>query len=103
MPIIESKLNPRSDDFRTNAAALEALVADLRAKVEKLALGGGQAARDKHTGRGKLLPRDRIHRLLDPGSPFLEIGQLAASEARNAITWATSSGRPMRPSGIMAA
>ena len=46
MPIIESKLNPRSEDFRANAAALEALVADLRAKVDKLAPGGGQAARD---------------------------------------------------------
>ncbi|MGF6571226.1 3-methylcrotonyl-CoA carboxylase beta subunit [Paraburkholderia sp. GAS333] len=78
MPIIESKLNPRSDDFRANAAALETLVADLRAKVEQLSLGGGQAARDKHTGRGKLLPRDRIAQLLDPGTPFLEFSQLAA-------------------------
>ncbi|AXE96181.1 carboxyl transferase domain-containing protein [Paraburkholderia sp. SIMBA_050] len=78
MPIIESKLNPRSDDFRANAAALEALVADLRAKIEALALGGGQAARDKHTGRGKLLPRERIEKLLDPGTPFLEFSQLAA-------------------------
>ncbi|APA88541.1 methylcrotonoyl-CoA carboxylase [Paraburkholderia sprentiae WSM5005] len=78
MPIIESKLNPRSDDFRANAAALEALVADLRAKVEQLAQGGGQAARDKHTSRGKLLPRERIAQLLDPGTPFLELSQLAA-------------------------
>ncbi|MBB5398206.1 carboxyl transferase domain-containing protein [Paraburkholderia youngii] len=78
MPIIESKLNPRSDDFRANAAALEALVADLRAKIEQLAQGGGQAARDKHTSRGKLLPRDRIAYLLDPGTPFLELSQLAA-------------------------
>ncbi|NIF52216.1 carboxyl transferase domain-containing protein [Burkholderia sp. Ax-1724] len=78
MPIIESKLNPRSDDFRANAAALEALVADLRAKVELLAQGGGQAARDKHTSRGKLLPRERIAQLLDPGTPFLEFSQLAA-------------------------
>jgi 3-methylcrotonyl-CoA carboxylase beta subunit len=78
MPIIESKLNPRSDDFRANAAALEALVADLRAKIGMLALGGGQAARDKHTGRGKLLPRERIEKLLDPGTPFLELSQLAA-------------------------
>lgn len=83
MPIIESKLNPRSDDFRANAAALEALVADLRAKIDKLALGGGQAARDKHTGRGKLLPRDRIAQLLDPGTPFLEFSQLAAYEMYN--------------------
>jgi 3-methylcrotonyl-CoA carboxylase beta subunit len=78
MPIIESKLNPRSDDFRANAAALEALVADLRAKIEQLAQGGGQAARDKHTSRGKLLPRERIAQLLDPGTPFLELSQLAA-------------------------
>ena len=78
MPIIETKLNPRSDDFRANAAALEALVADLRARIEKLALGGGEAARDKHVNRGKLLPRDRIAQLLDPGTPFLELSQLAA-------------------------
>ncbi|SDR34614.1 3-methylcrotonyl-CoA carboxylase beta subunit [Paraburkholderia fungorum] len=83
MPIIESKLNPRSDDFRANAAALETLVADLRAKVEQLSLGGGQAARDKHTGRGKLLPRDRIAQLLDPGTPFLEFSQLAAYDMYN--------------------
>ncbi|WP_118181651.1 carboxyl transferase domain-containing protein [Paraburkholderia phosphatilytica] len=78
MPIIETKLNPRSDDFRANAAALEALVADLRAKIDQLAQGGGQAARDKHVSRGKLLPRDRIAQLLDPGTPFLELSQLAA-------------------------
>ena len=78
MPIIETKLNPRSDDFRANAAALEALVADLRTRIEKLALGGGEAARDKHVNRGKLLPRDRIAQLLDPGTPFLELSQLAA-------------------------
>jgi 3-methylcrotonyl-CoA carboxylase beta subunit len=78
MPIIESKLNPRSDEFRANAAALEALVADLRAKIDQLAQGGGQAARDKHLARGKLLPRDRIAQLLDPGTPFLELSQLAA-------------------------
>src|SRR5471030_2673185 len=78
MPIIESKLNPRSDEFRANAAALEALVADLKEKVAKITLGGGQAARDKHVSRGKLLPRDRIAQLLDPGTPFLELSQLAA-------------------------
>ena len=54
MPIIESKLNPRSDDFRTNTAALEVLVEDLKAKISKLALGGGPAARDKHVSRGKI-------------------------------------------------
>ncbi|MBU9554250.1 carboxyl transferase domain-containing protein [Burkholderia multivorans] len=83
MPIIESKLNPRSEEFRANAAALEAVVADLRAKIEQLAQGGGQAARDKHLARGKLLPRDRIAQLLDPGSPFLELSQLAANGMYN--------------------
>ncbi|WP_175666553.1 carboxyl transferase domain-containing protein [Burkholderia ambifaria] len=83
MPIIESKLNPRSEEFRTNAAALEAVVADLRAKIEQLAQGGGQAARDKHLSRGKLLPRDRIAQLLDPGAPFLEFSQLAANGMYN--------------------
>ncbi|KVA46078.1 propionyl-CoA carboxylase [Burkholderia cepacia] len=83
MPIIESKLNPRSEDFRANAAALEAVVADLRAKIEQLAQGGGQAARDKHLARGKLLPRDRIAQLLDPGAPFLEFSQLAANGMYN--------------------
>jgi 3-methylcrotonyl-CoA carboxylase beta subunit len=78
MPIIESKLNSRSEEFRANAAALEVLVADLKEKVAKIALGGGQAARDKHLSRGKLLPRDRIAQLLDPGTPFLELSQLAA-------------------------
>ncbi|RBB34372.1 methylcrotonoyl-CoA carboxylase [Burkholderia reimsis] len=83
MPIIESKLNPRSEDYRANAAALEAVVADLRAKIEQLAQGGGQAARDKHLARGKLLPRDRIAQLLDPGAPFLEFSQLAANGMYN--------------------
>ncbi|TAL94706.1 MAG: methylcrotonoyl-CoA carboxylase [Paraburkholderia sp.] len=78
MPIIETKLNPRSDDFRANAAALEALVADLKARIAALSLGGGAAAREKHVSRGKLLPRERIAQLLDPGTPFLELSQLAA-------------------------
>ena len=55
-----SKLNPRSADFQANAAAMQALVDDLRAQCEKIAQGGGEAARAKHLGRGKLLPRDRV-------------------------------------------
>ncbi|HEY1610146.1 MAG TPA: carboxyl transferase domain-containing protein, partial [Paraburkholderia sp.] len=78
MPTLESKLNSRSEAFRANAAALEALVADLRDKVQRLSAGGGEAARDKHVARGKLLPRERIVQLLDPGTPFLELSQLAA-------------------------
>jgi 3-methylcrotonyl-CoA carboxylase beta subunit len=78
MPVIESKLDQRSEAFRTNAEVLEALVADLREKIDKLAQGGGAAAREKHLARGKLLPRERIAQLLDPGTPFLELSQLAA-------------------------
>ena len=73
-----SKLNPRSEDFRANAAAMAVLVADLNAKLAKIAEGGGAAARAKHLARGKLAPRERVERLLDPGSPFLEIAPLAA-------------------------
>ncbi|SNS11270.1 3-methylcrotonyl-CoA carboxylase beta subunit [Noviherbaspirillum humi] len=80
MAIIESKLNPRADDFQANAQAMRTLVDDLRAKVEQLALGGGEEARKKHTARGKLLPRERVQMLLDPGTPFLELSQLAAYE-----------------------
>jgi 3-methylcrotonyl-CoA carboxylase beta subunit len=78
MPAIKTKLNPRSEDFVANAAAMAALVADLRAKFAKIELGGGEQARAKHTARGKLLPRDRVRVLLDAGSPFLELSQLAA-------------------------
>jgi 3-methylcrotonyl-CoA carboxylase beta subunit len=78
MAIIDSKLNPRSDDFKANAAALQTVVDDLKRKVAKIALGGGEEARSKHTARGKLLPRDRVQMLLDPGTPFLELSQLAA-------------------------
>ena len=78
MPYIESKLNPRSDDFKANVAAMQAIVDDLRDKVEKIAAGGGEAAAAKHLARGKLLPRDRVQMLLDPGTPFLEFSQMAA-------------------------
>src|SRR5450830_2177980 len=78
MPVLETKLNARSADFVANATAMRALVADLNARTAKAALGGGEAARAKHTARGKLLPRDRVAELLDPGTPFLEIAPLAA-------------------------
>ena len=78
MSAIESKLNPRTDDFKANAAALKAAVEDLKAKVDHIAQGGSQDARNKHVSRGKLLPRDRVEQLLDPGTPFLEFSQLAA-------------------------
>ncbi len=78
MPVIESALDPRSREFRANAEAMQALVAELRALAERVREGGGAAARERHIKRGKLLPRDRIRALIDPLSPFLEIGQLAA-------------------------
>jgi 3-methylcrotonyl-CoA carboxylase beta subunit len=78
MQVIESKLNPRAADFQANAAHMRTQVEDLRAHSEKVAQGGGEAARSKHVARGKLLPRERVEQLLDAGTPFLEIGQLAA-------------------------
>ncbi len=78
MPQLASKLSPRSDDFKTNAAAMRVLVDDLNAKLARIAQGGGDAARAKHLARGKLLPRDRVEMLLDPDTPFLEIAPLAA-------------------------
>jgi 3-methylcrotonyl-CoA carboxylase beta subunit len=78
MPALETKLNARSADFQVNAAAMRGLVDDLNAKVTQVEMGGGEAARAKHTGRGKLLPRDRVQMLLDPGTPFLELSPLAA-------------------------
>jgi 3-methylcrotonyl-CoA carboxylase beta subunit len=63
-----------------NAAAHEALIADLRAQVERVAAGGGERARERHVSRGKLLPRERVDRLLDPGAPFLELSALAAHD-----------------------
>ena len=76
--IFETKLNLRSAEFAANTAAMQALVDDLRAHCEKIAIGGGVEARNKHTARGKLLPRERVNMLLDPGTPFLELSQLAA-------------------------
>jgi 3-methylcrotonyl-CoA carboxylase beta subunit len=78
MPVLETLLNARSVEFGHNAAAMRALVADLNAKLAQVALGGGEAARAKHQGRGKLLPRERVQMLLDPGTPFLELAPLAA-------------------------
>lgn len=78
MPVIESKLSPRSADFQANTDKMRTLVADLQQKVAQAALGGGEGPRAKHIARGKLLPRERINLLLDPGAPFLELSQLAA-------------------------
>ncbi|MGH7121898.1 MAG: carboxyl transferase domain-containing protein [Acetobacteraceae bacterium] len=78
MPAIESALDPKSRTFRENAEAMQALVAELNRVAERVREGGGKAARERHLKRGKLLARDRIRALIDPLSPFLEVGQLAA-------------------------
>jgi 3-methylcrotonyl-CoA carboxylase beta subunit len=78
-PVLGTNLNPEDDNFRANAAHNIALKEALWAKVAATALGGNEKSRERHTSRGKLLPRERVERLLDPGSPFLEIGQLAAN------------------------
>jgi 3-methylcrotonyl-CoA carboxylase beta subunit len=78
MTRLTTLVDPAGEAFQANAAHNRALVETLKAKVAAAAQGGTQASRDRHVSRGKLLPRDRVHRLLDPGSPFLEIGALAA-------------------------
>ncbi len=78
MSVFESTIDPRSKAFRDNSEHMRGLVADLRSKVSESAQGGPAHAREKHLARDKLLPRARIDALLDPGSPFLELSQLAA-------------------------
>ncbi|MBK6393413.1 MAG: methylcrotonoyl-CoA carboxylase [Betaproteobacteria bacterium] len=78
MPVIESRLDPRDPVFAKNRQAMSELVADLRSKVAEVEAGGGEVASAKHTARGKLLPRERVRALVDPGSPFLELSPLAA-------------------------
>jgi 3-methylcrotonyl-CoA carboxylase beta subunit len=76
--VLGTHANPGSEDFQGNLEANRSLVADLRAQLERASLGGGERARQRHVDRGKLPPRERVDRLLDPGSPFLELSPLAA-------------------------
>jgi 3-methylcrotonyl-CoA carboxylase beta subunit len=78
-PVLASKLDLGSAEAKARAAHNRGLAEELREKVAHAALGGSEASRERHTARGKLLPRERVERLLDPGSPFLEVGQLAAN------------------------
>jgi 3-methylcrotonyl-CoA carboxylase beta subunit len=80
MTVLTSKVDENSESFRRYAEHNRALAEELRERVARSALGGPDKHRDRHVSRGKLLPRDRVERLLDPGSPFLEIGQLAACD-----------------------
>ena len=78
MPILNSRVDSLSPTFNANAEQMRAVVSELHAYTAKVAEGGGKDANAKHTARGKLLPRDRVKALLDPGSPFLEFSPLAA-------------------------
>jgi 3-methylcrotonyl-CoA carboxylase beta subunit len=78
MSVLQTQLNSRSAEFLTNTAALQFAVDDLRLQLQKSAAGGGEKAKAKHVARGKLLPRERVQMLLDPGTPFLELAPLAA-------------------------
>lgn len=80
MGTLKTKINTRSAEFSDNTEHMLAQVNDLRDKLETIKLGGGEKSRERHVSRGKLLPRDRVQALLDPGSPFLELSQLAAYE-----------------------
>jgi len=79
MSTLKSKINTRSESFKENEAQMQSLVDDLRMKMDSIAEGGGKERQEKHLSRGKLLPRERVRRLLDVGTPFLEMSQLAAN------------------------
>lgn len=93
MTNIASKVNTQDEAFRANAKSMECLLDDLREKVKTIQAGGGEAARQRHIQKGKLLPRERVQQLLDPGSPFLELSQFAAHEVY---------GEPVPAAGIIA-
>jgi len=78
MSTIETKVNNRSEEFLANAARMQGLVEELEETVAVVRKGGGEKYQERHLSRGKLLPRDRVNALVDPGSPFLELSQLAA-------------------------
>ena len=78
MAILHSKINTRDAMFIENERAMQDVLTDLQEKLEQIKQGGGKSYQERHIARGKLLARDRIARLLDAGSPFLEIGQFAA-------------------------
>lgn len=80
MSVLKTTVSPQSEKFKANQATMAALVEDLRAKFAVIAKGGGEEARARHLARGKMLPRERVAALIDPGTPFLELSQFAAYE-----------------------
>ncbi len=79
MAILSSSVDKSAAEFRANAEKMRALTAELQARRAAAALGGSERSRERHVGRGKLLPRDRVMNLIDPGAPFLELSPLAAN------------------------
>ena len=102
MSVIKSKLNTRSEEYKANTAAMSALVADLREKTVSVSGGGSPETAAKHKARGKLLPRERINALIDPGAPFLEFSavcSVATSRAPRVIgSWCPRCRRAMTSS-----
>ena len=80
MSVLKTTIDVRSEAYKENAETMRGLVEALRELVHRIKEGGGEKARARHLSRGKLLPRDRVRTLLDPGSPFLEFSQLAGFE-----------------------
>ena len=80
MAIIKSKIDTQSDEFVQNTRDMQVVVDELRTRIEIIKQGGSEKNRERHMSRGKLMPRDRIAHLIDPGSPFLEFSELAAYE-----------------------
>ncbi|MGH8773195.1 MAG: carboxyl transferase domain-containing protein, partial [Burkholderiales bacterium] len=78
MGVLKSRIKPESAEFKSNFATMSSLVEELKANLTRVEQGGGDAARQKHASRGKLLPRERVRKLLDSESPFLETSALAA-------------------------
>src|SRR5439155_24190736 len=78
-PVLETRFDPSSAESKSRRAAMESLVAELRERTSRAAAGGPERARERHLSRGKLLPRDRVERLRDPATPFLELSALAAN------------------------
>ena len=79
MPVLATELNTSSEDYKRRRARMDELVAELRERVAEAAGGGGPKYQERHVARGKMLPRERVEALLDPGAGFLEVGQLAAN------------------------
>jgi 3-methylcrotonyl-CoA carboxylase beta subunit len=92
MAKLSSQINTNSLEFKTNQTAMLALVDELQSRIQSIALGGDEKARARHLKHGKLLPRERLQQLLDPGTPFLELSQLAAYRVYDDVVPATGIG-----------